>query len=140
MKTITELKKERLTIRTINPVRSMVLGLLIDNACKIAKEEHREPTEKDIEVSAKRMYKETEKDVELIASHGGYPHELALELTILKEFIPVQMDEITIRRMIDEMDSTVLTKKNMGSIMKEMKKIEHMDVSLLSKILNEILK
>ena len=140
MKTITELKKERLTIRTINPVRSRVIGMLIDGASKAAKEESREATEKDIETVAKKTYRETEKDIELIASHGDYPHELAVELSILKDFIPVEMDEAAIRKLVSELPADMLTKKNMGNIMKEMKMIEHMNTGLLSKILNETLK
>jgi uncharacterized protein YqeY len=140
MKTISELRKERLTIRTTDPVRSMVLGLLIDNACKIAKNENREAEEKDIAVSAKRMFKETEKDIELIVAHGEKTSELAKELEVLKEFIPVLMDEASVRSLVAAYPPESLVKKNMGNLMKEMKAVENMDPSILSKVLNEVLK
>lgn len=153
MKTIAELKKERLTIRTINPLRSMVLGMLIDGASKIAKDEQRDPTQKDIEHVAKRMIKESEKDIELyietnrmsendtLKENNTYAIESARdEINILKEFIPIQMDEAAIRKLLSDMPEEILLKKNMGGLMKEMKNIEHMDVGLLAKILNEVLK
>lgn len=153
MKTITELKKERLTMRTLDPVRSTVLGMLIDGATKIAKEERREPNEKDIELCAKRSLKEAEKDIEIYIESNRVSENdtaradnlsaiatLRIEIGILQEFVPIEMNEVEIRKLINEMPVEILTKKNMGSIMKEMKKIEHMNVSLLFKILNEVLK
>jgi len=44
---ISELNKERLTIRKTDPVRATVLNLLVDGVTKLAKQENREVEDKD---------------------------------------------------------------------------------------------
>ena len=141
MKTIAELNKERLVIRKSDPRRSTILGLLIDGASKIAKEENRSVEEKDLFLTASRSVKEIEKDIELLKSKSQSVEDLQSELEIWKEFLPKLM-------MLDEIKRTVLQKykeeelisSNFSKIIKEMKLIENMNMPILSKALKEILK
>ena len=50
------------------------------------------------------------------------------------------MDEEAIRSLVAAYPPESLVKKNMGNLMKEMKTVENMDPSILSKVLNEVLK
>ena len=58
---ISELNKERLTIRKTNPVRATVLNLLVDGVSKLAKQENREVEDKDFYTVATRSVKEIER-------------------------------------------------------------------------------
>jgi len=141
MKTITELNRERLIIRKSNPVRSTILGLLIDGATKLAKEENRQVEEKDLYLTAQRSVKEIEKDIELLKSKNYSTVVQEVELEIWKEFLPKLLTKGEIKRIIlQSYSEELLIKSNFSKIMKEMKLIGNMDMSLLSKILNEILK
>ena len=141
MKTIQELNKERLTIRKENPQRYSVLSLLIDGASKIAKEENRSVEEKDLYLVAQRSVKEIDKDIELTNSDNEFCKTLKAEKEIWKEFLPKLLTNGEIKRLLLQkyMEGDFI-QSNFSKIMKEMKLIENMDMSLLNKILKEYLK
>ena len=140
MKTIAELNKERLLVRKDNPLRYSVLSLLIDGATKIAKEENRGVEEKDLFLTAQRSVKEIDKDIELMDSNTNFCKTLEAEKEIWKEFLPKLLTQGEIKRIILQTYSEdQLTKGNFSSIMKEMKNVKDMDMSILNKVLKEIL-
>lgn len=90
---ISELNKERLTIRKTDPVRATVLNLLVDGVTKLAKQENREVEDKDFYTIATRSVKEIEKDIQLLISNNQNTLELIKELEIWKEFLPKLMNK-----------------------------------------------
>lgn len=141
MKTIQELNKERLLVRKENPQRYSVLSLLIDGASKIAKEENRSVEEKDLFLVAQRSVKEIDKDIDLTNGDNEFCKTLKAEKEIWKEFLPKLLTLGEIKRIVlQTYTEDFLVQSNFSSIMKEMKLIKDMDMSLLSKVLKETLK
>ena len=136
---ISELNKERLTIRKTNPVRATVLNLLVDGVSKLAKQENREVEDKDFYTIAIRSVKEIEKDIQLLISNNQNTLELIKELEIWKEFLPKLMnkEEVYTWLFSNFEKEFVLNKKNLGSIMKTAKTVENMDMQVLSNMLKE---
>lgn len=136
---ISELNKERLTIRKTNPIRATVLNLLVDGATKLAKQENREVEDKDFYMVATRSVKEIEKDIQLLISNNQNTLELIKELEIWKEFLPTLMtkEEVYTWLFSNFEKEFVLNKKNLGSIMKTAKTVENMDMQVLSSMLKE---
>lgn len=137
---ISELNKERLTIRKTNPVRATVLNLLVDGVTKLAKQENREVEDKDFYTIATRSVKEIEKDIQLLISNNQNTLELIKELEIWKEFLPKLMnkEEVYTWLFSNFEKEFVLNKKNLGSIMKTAKTVENMDMQILSNMLKEV--
>jgi uncharacterized protein YqeY len=141
MKTINELAKESMVIRTSDPVRSKVLNMLIDEAKKVAKEAHREAAEADLLNAARRQVKETENAVALIRQGHGDTSEYEAELVVLRAFLPPALDEAAIAaavdRVVDALPAEERTKKSMGKIMNALKEIEGMDMKVASALLGK---
>lgn len=137
---ISELNKERLTIRKTNPIRATVLNLLVDGVTKLAKQENREVEDKDFYTIATRSVKEIEKDIQLLISNNQNTLELIKELEIWKEFLPTLMtkEEVYTWLFSNFEKEFVLNKKNLGSIMKTAKTVENMDMQVLSNMLKEV--
>jgi uncharacterized protein YqeY len=137
---ISELNKERLTIRKTNPIRATVLNLLVDGVTKLAKQENREVEDKDFYTIATRSVKEIEKDIQLLISNNQNTLELIKELEIWKEFLPKLMnkEEVYTWLFSNFEKEFVLNKKNLGSIMKTAKTVENMDMQVLSSMLKEV--
>ena len=137
---ISELNKERLTIRKTDPVRATVLNLLVDGVIKLAKQENREVEDKDFYTIATRSVKEIEKDIQLLISNNQNTLELIKELEIWKEFLPKLMnkEEVYTWLFSNFEKEFVLNKKNLGSIMKTAKTVENMDMQVLSNMLKEV--
>jgi len=137
---ISELNKERLTIRKTDPVRATVLNLLVDGVTKLAKQENREVEDKDFYTIAIRSVKEIEKDIQLLISNNQNTLELIKELEIWKEFLPKLMnkEEVYTWLFSNFEKEFVLNKKNLGSIMKTAKTVENMDMQILSNMLKEV--
>lgn len=140
MQSIQELNKQRLTIRKTDPLRASVLGLLIDGATKIAKEQNRQVEEKDLFLVAQRSVKEIEKDIELTGGNNDFCKTLEKEREIWKEFLPKLLTNGEIKRIIlQTYKEEDLTQSNFPKIMKEMKLVKDMDMGLLNKVLKELL-
>ena len=137
---ISELNKERLTIRKTDPVRATVLNLLVDGVTKLAKQENREVEDKDFYTIAIRSVKEIEKDIQLLISNNQNTLELIKELEIWKEFLPKLMNKEEVHTWLfsNFEKEFVLNKKNLGSIMKTAKTVENMDMQILSNMLKEV--
>ena len=137
---VSELNKERLTIRKTDPVRATVLNLLVDGVTKLAKQENREVEDKDFYTVATRSVKEIEKDIQLLISNNQNTLELIKELEIWKEFLPKLMnkEEVYTWLFSNFEKEFVLNKKNLGSIMKTAKTVENMDMQILSNMLKEV--
>lgn len=138
MKTIAELNKERLLCRKENPVRATVLTLLIDGATKLAKNENRQVEEKDLYKTAQSSVKEIEKDIQLLTENNKLDDDLTIELLIWKEFLPKLLTRGEIKRiLLQKFSVEELVSENRGKIMKEMKLVPNIDMSLLSEIVKE---
>ena len=140
----TDLQRERMKIRLTNPDRAAVIELVLDMAKKTAKEEKREVNEDDLLNSVKRQIKETEKAIILIESKNGNATKWKTELTILKTFLPVQMTEAQVEtelnKIIESFAEDERIKKNQGKIMAQMKKFNNVDMAVVSRILNALLR
>jgi len=145
MKSITELKKERMSIRLTNPVRASALMMIIDLSSKLAKDANREVTEEDIVKSANSLVKETMKDIELFKNYSNTQadiEKLELSISVYNEFLPTLLSEQQIRDIVNTGNKVAtfeLTKANKGKCMAYYKNLSNMDMKILSKILDEIL-
>jgi len=144
MKTIAELKKDKILLRNTDPLRASVSESIVDLATKIAKEELRDPSDKDVLTAIKRQIKQNEGAIELIKSKSGDASKWEAELAMLKTFLPAEMSEEETRAKIEEALATIpeaeRTKKCMGRVMGMLKQFESLNASVASKILNSILK
>ncbi len=140
MKTVKELNKEKLLIRASDPERADALGMIIDGAQKAAKSQMREVEEKDLVSSVKKLIKETEKAAELIESKGGDATKWKQELVLYKQYLPKQRSEEQTREIISLIiPATGGDKKSRGKIISQLKEDVSVDMSIASKILDEIL-
>ena len=71
MKTIAELKKDKIILRTTDPARAGVCEMIVDTATKTAKAEGREVTDKDITSAIKKEIKQFTEAIELIKKNNG---------------------------------------------------------------------
>jgi len=144
VKTIAELKKDKILLRNTDPLRASVSESIVDLATKIAKEELRDPTDKDVITAIKRQIKQNEGAIELIKSKGGDSSKWEDELAMFKTFLPTQMSEEETRQKVMNALATIpeaeRTKKSMGRIIGMMKQFDNVDMTLVSKIVNEALK
>lgn len=144
MKTLAELKKDKILLRTSDPDRAGVCEMIVDTATKIAKGECRETTEKDIAAAVKKQIKQLVDAVELIKKGGGDASKHEKELSLLKEYLPPQMGEEEIRAKVMELLKDIpeeqRIKKIQGKIMGALKQYDNIDMPTVSKILNTILK
>lgn len=149
MKTIAELRKEKLTTRATNPERAALITMLIARAESFAKNQMREATDEDIKVAALGMKKEVEGDLltlqeakvknpltDIATAEAGYLKEREL----LMEFVPKLLGEDAIRVWLKKFSDDFFVKANYGAIMKEAKTVENMDCGILAQILKEKIK
>ncbi len=125
---IDELLKEKIKIRLDNPTRSSMLGVIVDNAKKLAKAQMRDATDDDIGTAAKKMKNETLKAIEdYKKGNGDYSH-LEKELVILEEFIPRGMTEeqiITeVERVVSSLSQDQRILKNIMPLLKQVPGID----------------
>lgn len=144
MKTLAELKKDKITLRTSDPERSAVCEMIVDGATKIAKNEVREVTDKDIVTAIKREIKQTSEAIELIKQKNGDTSKQEKELALLNEYLPPQMTEeetkAKIMEVLKDIPEDQRVRKMQGRIMGALKQYDNIDMSLVSKLLQEILK
>lgn len=141
MKTIAELKKDKIILRKSNPLLASISESIVDLATKIAKEENREPTESDVTTAIKKLIKQNDGAIELIKSKQGDYSKWEKETDVLKDFLPKQLTQeeiiITIDTILEHMKEEERIKKNMGKVMQELKKYDNMDMNFASKVLKE---
>lgn len=141
MKTIAELKRDKITLRLSNPLQASVSELIVDVATKLAKEENREVVEADVTTAIKRLIKQNEGAIELIKSKNGDYSKWEKEINVLKEFLPKQLTQeeinVTIDNILNTLKEEERVKKNMGRVMNELKKYDNIDMNYASKILKE---
>jgi uncharacterized protein YqeY len=144
MKTIAELKKDKIILRTSDPARAGVCEMIVDTATKTAKAEGREATDKDITSAIKKQIKQFTEAIELIKKNSGDASGHEKSLALLKEYLPPQMGEEEIRAHVMEALKDIpeeqRVKKLQGKIMGAMKQYDNIDMGTVSKILNTILK
>lgn len=150
---IKELQKEKILCRKKDPLRSSVLGCIIDLAKKIAKEDNREANENDIIVSAKRNSKSLHKVVDDTMKELGIRKNDSMlvnylkEIVITDEFIPPTIDSTIVLAQVTDLVSELLPEQNtikasMGKIMGKLKAEfgSDLNVSEASKFVKEALK
>jgi uncharacterized protein len=144
MKTIAELKKDKIILRTSDPARAGVCEMIVDTATKTAKAEGRAVTDKDITSAIKKEIKQFAEAIELIKKNNGDASGHEKSLALLKEYLPPQMSEEEIRaRVMDalkDIPEEQRVKKLQGKIMGTMKQYDNIDMGVVSKILNTMLK
>lgn len=140
MSKIQDLLKEKIVIRTSDPLRSSVLGMLIDNAKKAAKIQLREVMDEDIGPAARKMKIEDLKAIEEYKKGNGDYSQLEKEISILEEFIPQGLTEeqiaIEVKKVIDSLSSNEKVVKN---IMPLLKSIPGMDMKIAKAYVDKLL-
>ena len=143
MKTITELLKEKMLCRAIDPDRSNVIMMIVDGAKKAAKLAGRDPTEEDILASIKSQIKQNEKASATIKENGGDSTQTDKEVAILKTYLPPSLTEDQIRsaieKVLESLPVELRNKKSTGKIMAALKDVENMDLGQAGKILGTLL-
>ena len=139
MTTIAQLTKERLQIREQNPTRSKALTLLIDLSQKLAKESSIPVNSDIIGQAAKKLFKETEKDIAEFEKLGQDLGTLKGEQETYKEFLPFTLTEEQIRELVMFIPEHVRVKPQKKFIMAELRSTYGIDMGILAKILDEVL-
>jgi len=135
---IEELLKEKLIIRAVNPERSSILGMLVDNVKKMAKTQLRDVHDEDLAIIAKKMKNEALGAIEEYKKgHGDFSH-LEREIIILEEFIPVGLSEEDIKKCVVDILSS-LEEKTIKNIMPMLKSIPGMDMKIAKKYVDLLL-
>lgn len=144
MKTLAEFKKDKITLRTSDPERSAVCEMIVDGATKIAKAEIRDVTEKDIITAIRREIKQTTEAIELIKEKNGDASKQEKDLALLNEYLPPQMSEeetkAKIMELLKDIPEDQRVRKMQGKIMGALKQYNNIDMAMVSKILQGILK
>lgn len=144
MKTLAEFKKDKITLRTSDPERSAVCEMIVDGATKIAKAEIRDVTEKDIITAIRREIKQTTEAIELIKEKNGDASKQEKDLALLNEYLPPQMSEeetkAKIMELLKDIPEDQRVRKMQGKIMGALKQYDNIDMAMVSKILQGILK
>lgn len=137
---INELLKEKIKIRLDNPVRSSVLGMLVDNAKKYAKSQMREAVDEDISIAAKKMKNEALKAIEEYKKGNGDYSHLEKEIIILEEFIPAGLSAQEIEEIVKNTISNLAEgDRVVKNIMPLLKSIPGMDMKIAKSIIDTVL-
>lgn len=138
MSKIDELLKEKIKIRAENPVRSSMLGMIVDNAKKLAKSQLRDAADDDIGTAAKKMKNETLKAIEdYKKGNGDYSH-LVKEIAILEEFIPAGMTEEQVIAEVERVMSSLPEDQRIPKVMMPLlKQIPGIDMKVANAYLNK---
>lgn len=143
MKSMTELLKERMLVRSADPDRANVIMMIVDGAKKAAKEAGREAGPEDLEASVRSQVKQTEKALATIRENGGDVSQQEKEIAILKSYLPPALSEEEIRqailKVLDTLPEDQRNKKSTGKIMAQLKDVPNMDLGAAGKILGSLL-
>lgn len=143
MKSMTELLKERMLVRSSDPDRANVIMMIVDGAKKAAKEAGREAGPEDLEASVRSQVKQTEKALATIRENGGDVSQQEKEIAILKSYLPPALSEEEIRqailKVLDTLPEDQRNKKSTGKIMAQLKDVPNMDLGAAGKILGSLL-
>ena len=138
--TIKELQKSKLTLRKTVPFRAQVYGNILDGAGKIAKLENRDIEEKDIISICKKGIKNLTSTIELV-KEGNIVDAYKKEVQILKEFLPIEVDNVKVVAFVEGIIATLENKsmKDMGKIVGQLKAKfgDSVDMSFASKVIKE---
>ena len=136
----TELFKERMRIRTTNPVRASVLGMLIDGVKKLAKAQNREETDEDLGIVAKKMKDQTLVTIEEYKKGNSDTSRLEEELAVLNEFVPAGLTEEQIEEAVkNALDSLPQENRVLKNIMPLLKNIPGIDMKIAKSIVEKYL-
>jgi len=140
MSKIQELLKEKLIIRVQNPERASILGMLVDNTKKMAKDLMREATDEDLPGIAKKMKNESLKAIEEYKKgRGDYSH-ITREIAILEEFIPAGLSEQEIKEIVTiTISSLPEDSRSVKNIMPLLKSIPGMDMKTAKTFIDQLL-
>ncbi|MBE6349551.1 MAG: hypothetical protein E7062_02195 [Spirochaetaceae bacterium] len=135
-----ELFKERMKIRTTNPVRASVLGMLIDGVKKLAKAQNREETDEDLGIVAKKMKDQTLVTIEEYKKGNSDTSRLEEELAVLNEFVPAGLTEEQIEEEVKKaLDSLPQENRVLKNIMPLLKNIPGIDMKIAKSIVEKYL-
>jgi uncharacterized protein YqeY len=143
--TVTELQKQKLLLRSKDPVRAGVIEMILDGATKAAKEENRPVTAVDLVSSARKFVKQSEGAIELIKSKNGDATKWESELSVAREYLPPTLSEQALTDLITKTVTEDLTQKNMGKLMSQLKNSQEIkdsgaDFADISRVLRSMLK
>ena len=117
MKSIKDLKIERIKCKKDDPMRSKALEGLIAGSSEIAKKELREVTDADIILYCKRTIKALNKAMESFDQSFPLYSEYQSEINVLEEFLPKEASKVDLAKKIDELVSALPEdKRNMKSM------------------------
>lgn len=141
MKSFKELQKDKIILRSSNPLRASVIEIIVDTAFKTAKAENRdEITEEDLVNAVKKQIKATTNAIELIEANKGDASKWKEELSELNTFLPKMLDQEetnkVVEAIIQKLPKEELIKKNMGKIIADIKNKQfNLDMALVSQYL-----
>ena len=140
MSKIQELLKEKLIIRVQNPERASILGMLVDNTKKMAKDLMREATDEDLPGIAKKMKNESLKAIEEYKKGNGDYSHITREIAILEEFIPAGLSEQEIKEIVTiTISSLPEDSRSVKNIMPLLKSIPGMDMKTAKTFIDQLL-
>ena len=127
-------------IRTTNPVRASVLGMLIDGVKKLAKAQNREETDEDLGIVAKKMKDQTLVTIEEYKKGNSDTSRLEEELAVLNEFVPAGLTEEQIEEAVkNALDSLPQENRVLKNIMPLLKNIPGIDMKIAKAIVEKYL-
>jgi len=140
MSKLQELTKEKILVRATNPIRSSVLGLLIDSVQKLAKSQMREVKDEDFALSAKKMKNELLAAVEEYKKGQGDTSKLEAEIAVINEFVPASLSpeqtKLEVQKIID---SLFVDQRNVKNVMASLKSVPLIDMKLAKFFVDELL-
>ena len=135
-----ELTKEKILVRSANPIRSTVLGLLIDSVQKTAKTQLREVKDEDFATAAKKMKNELQAAVEEYKKGNGDTSKLLAEIAVISEFVPAALGEDETKIAIEGIISGLpVDSRNLKTIMPLLKQIENIDMKLAKTLVESLI-
>jgi uncharacterized protein YqeY len=145
---INNLIREKILSRKTNVGRSVALGMLIDTAQKIAKNDNRTTENSDISKAAEKLTKEAIKDIQLFGEQSKEACKLTHEIEVYKEFLPKKLNEEQIRDLVNKSLANYcgssVSKNDYQNIkshlIKELKNTEGMDMQILMSVIESVLK
>ncbi|MBQ0165562.1 MAG: GatB/YqeY domain-containing protein [Treponema sp.] len=138
--TMKALTKERLMIRTTNPVRANVLLMLVNAVKNVTIDERREETPADFAKAAMKMKNELLSTIQDYKKGNADTSELELELKELEPFLPKMLSEAEMieaaKKVIAEIPEADRVLKN---IMPKLKAIEGFDMKAAKDIVAKVM-
>ena len=140
--TLQELKIIKIKNRQSTPQIAEMAELVIDRVQKEAKEKSTPIDDSMITNAIKKILREYEKDIEIIGNHGGVIFEYTTKMAILSSWLPEMLNEDDTQKVLVDIINSFTddrNKKMMGKVLTEVKKNSNIDVSLASKLLQNLL-